>query len=101
MVMNRIELLRENVPTSSKILEIGPLCSPIFPKREGYCVFNVDHTDQAGLVAKYAPDHNVDTSAIEPVDFIWNGGSIADAAPADQHGTFDVFVASHVIEHST
>ena len=36
---------------------------------------------------------------IEPVDFVWNEEALSDSIPAEHHGTFDVFLASHVIEH--
>jgi hypothetical protein len=36
---------------------------------------------------------------IEPVDFVWTEGTLSDAVPIDHHGSFDAFVASHVIEH--
>lgn len=51
------------------------------------------------LVEKYRNDPSVDAAKIEDVDFIWTGGPLADAVPVEHHGTFDVFVASHVLEH--
>ena len=38
---------------------------------------------------------------IEDVDFVWTSGAMLDAVPSDLHGTFDAFIASHVIEHTT
>lgn len=32
---------------------------------------------------------------------VWRGGSIADALPSAELGSFDAFIASHVIEHTT
>ena len=37
---------------------------------------------------------------IEEVDFVWTGGSLADAVPEPLHSTFDALIASHVIEHT-
>ncbi|MFO1112743.1 MAG: hypothetical protein U1E35_02315 [Rhodospirillales bacterium] len=81
-----------------KILEIGPSFSPVVSKSEGWNAWSVDHTDQAGLRAKYDADPSVDVSRIEPVDFVWESGSLDDAVPIEHHGTFDG-IASHVIEH--
>ena len=53
-----------------------------------------------GLTEKYQAQPGVDVSRIEHVDFVWSGGSLSDAVPVEQHGTFDVFLASHVIEHT-
>lgn len=53
------------------------------------------------LIAKYSADTSVDTERIEEVDFVWQGGSLVDAVPLDQHGTYDAFIASHVIERTT
>lgn len=59
----------------------------------------MDHADRAGLVAKYAEDKTVDTSRIEEVDFVWTGGALDALIPAERHGSFDLLIASHVIEH--
>ena len=64
-------------------------------------MFTVDHDDRDGLVAKYADNPTVDTSGIEDVDYVWRGGSVLDVVPTAMHGTFDAFIASHVIEHTT
>ena len=82
-----------------RILEIGPSHNPVAPRSAGWNTTVVDHADRAGLVAKYAHDRNVDTSRIEDVDFVWTEGSLDALIPADQHGTYDLLVASHVIEH--
>ncbi len=81
---------------SGKGLEIGPSHNPIAPKRDGYDVEIVDHLNQDQLREKYA-DQGVDTSKIEPVDFVWNG------EPLDQligkKSYYDWIVASHLMEH--
>lgn len=98
---NRIEILRRGVSRAHRIIEVGPSYSPLFPKRDGWQSCSIDHTDQAGLIAKYRDDPTVETAPIEAVDFVWHGGDLADAVPPELHGSFDVFVASHVIEHTT
>ena len=98
--MGREDTLRSGLSTASKVIEIGPSFNPLLPKRDGWNVFTIDHDDRAGLVAKYANDPSVDTTRIEEVDFVWHGGSLLDAIPPEHHGTFDAFVASHVIEHT-
>ena len=99
--MNRTELLLRNLSKSSKVLEVGPSYGPLAPKREGWNAFTVDHDDRQGLVAKYANEPTVDTSRIEEVDYVWRSGSLLDVVPAAEHGTFEAFIASHVIEHTT
>jgi SAM-dependent methyltransferase len=42
----------------------------------------------------------VDPDLIEPVDFVWTGGALSDPVPTEHRGTFDAFIASHVIEHT-
>jgi SAM-dependent methyltransferase len=96
----RIETLQSEIPRGGKVIEIGPSINPIAPKSEGWNAYVLDHLDQEGLIAKYLGHPHVDTTHIEEVDFVWNGGPLSSAVPADLHGTFDAFVASHVIEHT-
>jgi 2-polyprenyl-3-methyl-5-hydroxy-6-metoxy-1,4-benzoquinol methylase len=77
-------------------LEIGPSYNPILPKREGYNVSILDHDDEAGLVKKYT-GHSVDTTRIEPVDYVWHDGSLSNLLGDNK---FDYIVAAHVIEHA-
>lgn len=78
------------------ILEIGPSYNPILPKREGYRVFIADHADQNTLKEKYR-SFGVDPSRIEAVDFV-----TTDLASIKETGlSFDLILASHVIEHVT
>lgn len=97
----REAVLLRDLPKTARVIEIGPSFAPLVPKREGWNAFTIDHASREGLVAKYAGNPQVDVSQIEEVDFVWSGGSIVDAVPEDQHGTFDAFIASHVIEHTT
>jgi SAM-dependent methyltransferase len=96
--MDRAQRLLGGLSKSARIIEVGPSFNPLAPKRDGWNTFVVDHASREELLAKYAEQ---DTAQIEEVDFVWQGGSIADAVPPDQHGTFDAFIASHVIEHTT
>lgn len=97
----RAQLLLAGLVPGAKVVEIGPSYSPLAPKRDGWDTTVIDHETREGLVAKYRPDPNVDTSRIEEVDFVWRGGSLADLVGPDHVGTFDAFIASHVIEHTT
>ncbi|MGU3282720.1 class I SAM-dependent methyltransferase [Methylobacterium mesophilicum] len=99
--MDRTQRLLRTLTKDARVVEIGPSFRPLAPKRDGWNTFVVDHASRNDLVAKYSVDHGVDISQIEEVDFVWQGGSLAEAVPADQHGTFDAFIASHVIEHTT
>lgn len=99
--MDRKQLLLNGVSKNARIVEVGPSFAPIAAKAEGWNAFTIDHADRAGLVAKYESDPAVDTSRIEEVDFVWTGGPVSGAVPSEQHGTFDAFIASHVIEHTT
>jgi SAM-dependent methyltransferase len=97
--MTREELLLSGISKASRVIEIGPSYSPLAPKRQGWDAFIVDHATREELVVKYR-EHGKDVDRIEAVDYVWRGGSLADALP-EQCGSFDAFIASHVIEHST
>ena len=96
--MDRVAQLLSTTRRSSRILEVGPSHAPIAPKAAGWNSFVVDHATQAQLRTKFR-GYGVNLDAIEPVDFLWSSGSLADAVPLAFHGTFDTIVASHVIEH--
>jgi hypothetical protein len=52
------------------------------------------------LIEKYRGHVGADLlENIEEVDFIWRDGALIDVVPSEYHGTFDAFIASHVIEH--
>ena len=85
------------VSREMKILEIGPAYNPIAPRSQGWNSFSLDHATQEELRTKYRGQQLVDR--IEPVDYLWKGGPIETAVPKREHGTFDVVIASHVIEH--
>lgn len=73
--------------------------SPMAPRSAGWDVTVVDHATQEELIEKYRPHSTVDLTKIEKVDFIWQSGLLHDAVPRHLHGSFDMLIASHVIEH--
>lgn len=96
---DRAAILLAGATPDWRIIEIGPSHAPIAPRSSGWNTTVVDHVDQAGLIAKYATDPLLDTSRIEPVDVVWTGGTLDAVVPAALHGSFDLLIASHVIEH--
>jgi Methyltransferase domain len=97
---SRAAILLAPVPQSAQIIEIGPSYNPIAPKAEGWNTKTIDYTTREKLMAHYCGQPGVDVNRIEEVDFIWTGGMLSDAVPTVLHGTFDAFIASHVIEHT-
>jgi SAM-dependent methyltransferase len=95
----RVDSLLEGIDRRAKVLELGASVSPCAPRSAGWDVTVVDHATQEDLIEKYRTDPNVDTANIEKVDFVWRGGPLHDAVPQTLHGSFDVLIASHVIEH--
>jgi SAM-dependent methyltransferase len=85
-------------PATMRGAEVGPSFSPFVRKREGAQVVVVDHADASALREKYRV-HGVDLDAIEEVDVIWQGGSLAEALAG--HAPFDYIIASHLLEHVT
>jgi SAM-dependent methyltransferase len=81
---------------SMRGVEVGPSFSPFVPKASGADVTVVDHTDAESLRDKYRV-HGVDLDAIETVDVVWAGGSLAD--PLRDRAPFDYIIASHLLEH--
>ena len=98
---DRTVLLRQGLTKEMNVFEVGPSYNPLLPKAEGWNVATIDHLDRAGLIEKYSADPHVDVSRIEDVNFVWQSGALSDAVPKERHGTFDAFIASHVIEHTT
>lgn len=95
--MNRFDYMTKGLNLEGLGLEIGPSHDPLVPKSSGRNVEILDHMDQPGLIEKYKT-HGVDTSRIEPVDYIWTGGSLTDCIGKSAH--YDWIAASHVIEHT-
>jgi SAM-dependent methyltransferase len=88
--------IRATVSKMQRGIEIGASYAPILPKAEGYGVYVVDHASHDELRSKYGA-MGVDTSRIEPVDAIDDGGEFTQLLEDGQH--FDYIVASHVFEH--
>ncbi len=91
----------DGLPAAAKVIEIGPSLRPLAPKRDGWNVTIVDHATREGLIQKYHGDAAVDPEVIEEVDLVWQGGSLTDLVGQEGLGTYDAFIASHVIEHTT
>ncbi len=85
------------VSRGMKVLEIGPAYDPIAPRSQGWNSFSLDHASEDELRAKY--QGHVGLERIEPVDYVWKSGVIESAIPKTEHGSFDVIIASHVLEH--
>lgn len=98
--MTRKERLLSTITKEMKGLEIGPSINPIVPKREGYCVETIDHTDKQGLVEKYLTDLQSQgkIDQIEEVDYVWKGGSYLELTQKPSY--YDYIIACHVIEHT-
>ena len=99
MAGERAEALLHGIRPESKILELGPSHAPLAPRAEGWNVTVVDYASREALIEKYRNDPTVNISNIEEVDHVWRGGPLHETVPADQLGSFDVLIASHVIEH--
>ena len=95
--MERAQQLLRSLGKDARIIEIGPGSRPIAPKRDGWNTLIIDRASRDELI-KNDQDRTIDR--IEEVDIVWTGGSLADTVPVERHGTFDAFIASHVIEHS-
>lgn len=93
------EILRGFIDRDGLGLEIGPLHRGIAPKREGYRVEILDHSDTDSLHKKYEKDPLVDHSMIEEVDHVSDGISLLQTI--NQRERYDWILASHVIEHVT
>ncbi|HYZ21531.1 MAG TPA: methyltransferase domain-containing protein [Rhodopila sp.] len=99
MEVDRPKALLRGIGRSSRLLELGASISPMAPRSAGWNVTIVDHASQEELIEKYRNDPNANVANIEKVDFVWSGGPLHGAIPQELHGTYDVLIASHVIEH--
>ncbi len=97
----RIDKLLYRLKKHHKILELGPSYNPAVSRADGWNSFSMDHATAEELRVKYANDAAAEYGKrIQEVDFVWRGGPLEDAIPPEHLGTFDAFVASHVIEHT-
>ena len=109
--MNRIELLQSNKNPKHLGLEIGPYFAPIFPKKDGWNIRNVDVFDTEELLerARVDPAIGEKYKNIESVDYVFkesllhtivNKLPITEAeAVSSGSGLFDYIVSSHNFEH--
>ncbi|MEJ5019072.1 methyltransferase domain-containing protein [Ochrobactrum vermis] len=91
-------MIRNEVGKTSRGIEIGASYAPILPKRDGFNTLVIDHTDTQSLRLKYN-NIGVDTSRLETVDAIDDGGEFSELDLTGEG--FDFIVASHVFEHLT
>jgi tetratricopeptide (TPR) repeat protein/SAM-dependent methyltransferase len=98
-MLARADILLEPIDRTASIVEIGPSYYPIAPKVKGWNTKIIDVATKYELIEKYRHE-GVDVGCIEDVDFIWRNGPLSAAVPSDIHGSFDAFIASHVIEHA-
>ena len=94
--MNRNEIILGQIDRNGSGLEIGPSYNPVAAKKDGYNVQIIDHLNREQLREKY---REVDTAAIEEVDFIYNGESFLELTNRPHH--YDWIIASHLVEHTT
>ncbi|MDE7312837.1 MAG: class I SAM-dependent methyltransferase [Eubacterium sp.] len=99
--LDRFWRITEECNLSGKGLEIGPSINPICPKKYGYDIEILDHTDQEGLRQKYKEHSNVASliERIEEVDYVWKGEDYRELIGKENY--YDYIIASHVIEHTT
>lgn len=95
--MDRRKKVLNHLNLSGHGVEIGPSHNPIAPKKKGYDVHIIDHMNQDDLRRKYE-DHPVNIDNIEPVDYVWHGGSYAELIGKNKY--YDWIIASHLIEHT-
>jgi SAM-dependent methyltransferase len=95
--VDRRELFLQPTDRTKQIVELGAGYDPIAPKAAGWRTHIVDHASREVLQAKYAGV--LDTSAIEEVDTVWEGGPLDEAVPAALRGNVDILIASNVLEH--
>lgn len=86
--------------TGGSGLEIGPLAQPVVPPGQADIEY-VDLAPRSELVARYAGDPHVDTSAIPEIHYWLSDGLGGTRSLPEAVGgkTFDFAIASHVIEH--
>jgi SAM-dependent methyltransferase len=98
--MSRTDKLLARVRKEHKILEVGPGYNPCVRRRDGWNCFSLDHATVDELKAKYANAPGIDVGSFQTVDFVWRDGPLESAVTTEHFGTFDVCIASHVIEHT-
>ncbi|HBK08728.1 MAG TPA: hypothetical protein DDZ81_23215 [Acetobacteraceae bacterium] len=97
--MNRTELIRRHFDRSMRLIELGASYNPIIPKADGWRTTIIDHASQEDLIKQYGGMGVTTIDKIEPVDHVWQSGTLSDIVPTSQLASFDGIVASHVGEH--
>ena len=97
---SREELLRTGIKKDHKIIEIGSATTDLRPSPvDGAPTWLITRTETVSSPTTYRDVSLANVDSIETVDFVWMQGPLSDCVPVEHHGTFDVFVASHVFEH--
>lgn len=96
--MERREKILVHINPAGFGLEVGPAFAPILPKADGYRVETIDHLNAEGLRDKYANTPAVNLTAIEDVDYVWDGRPLDEVIGHMER--YDFIIASHVIEHT-
>ena len=84
------------VPRSAEILEIGPFCSPAFPRAGWPTVRYLDALSTGQLRARAKTMSWAKPEAVPDIDYVWQGQPYA----ALTGRSFDIVYSSHVIEHA-
>lgn len=98
-MISRNSSILASIDRESKILDIRPLDNPITPRYERWNCFTIDHANTTEIKEKYRNDPNVNCDNIVDIDFVTGIHSFIEHIPRQHIGTFDVCIASHVLEH--
>lgn len=96
---DRKSIMLAGLHAGAKILEVGPLASPIAPRSEGWNTYCLDYISTEELREKYQDYSDINIKNIVNVDFVSNNKQITEIIAKEHHNTFDACIASHVIEH--
>lgn len=96
---DRRHLILRPADSPRKILEIGPLDKPIASSGGFDDVYYSDRLSRRDLRDAFGQHPNIDPDKIVDVHFVDRTGNLLEAVPAAHHGSFDLIIASHVLEH--
>lgn len=101
--MNRRDAILKYITKEQRGIEIGPFCSPLTPKREGYqcLVMDVFDSEATRKMASENPSLSQEqVSCIEDIDLVGSCTHIDEVIGAHGLlGEFDYIVSSHNFEH--